>query len=287
MIIGAHLSIANGLPTAFKRSNEIGGSTFQFFTRNPRGGKQRAMPDSEIAEAEQIKDELGIKALVGHFPYTVNLASPKPQAYAFAKETLRADLRWGQRMGADVLVVHPGSHVREGEEAGIGRIIEAIAYALEGYTGKTKLLLETMSGQGTEIGWRPEHHRAIMEGLGWPEAVGVCMDTCHLFAAGFDLRTPDGVKAMLEEFDQAVGLERIGALHLNDSKTPLGSRKDRHELLTLGHLGAEGIGSVLQNSFFHNIPICIETPVQEYQDYAGEIAIARELAAGAERSRDE
>lgn len=278
MIIGAHLTIADGLVNAFELANAIGGSTFQFFTRNPRGGKQREMPESEIAAAAAAKDGLGIKALVGHFPYTVNLASPKPGAYEFAVQTLHADLRWGDRMGADVLVVHPGSHVGEGEEAGIARIIAAVAHALDGYTGRTRLLLETMTGQGTEIGWRPEHHRAILEGLGWPPALGLCMDSCHLFAAGFDLRTSDGVEEALEIWDRAVGLDRVGCLHLNDSKVGLGARKDRHELLTRGHLGLDGIANVIRHPFFQKLPICIETPVEAYGGFAGEIALARELA---------
>lgn len=279
MIIGAHLTISDGLVSAFELAQSIGAGTFQFFTRNPRGGKQRAMPESEIEEAHAAKERLGIKALVGHFPYTVNLASPKASAYEFAVQTLRSDLRWGDRMGADVLVVHPGSHVGDGEEAGIERIIRAIAHALEGYGGRTRLLLETMTGQGTEVGWRPEHHRAIFEGLGWPRALGICMDACHLFAAGWDLRTPDGVERMLAEWDEAVGLDRVGCLHLNDSKVELGARKDRHELLTRGHLGVDGIRNMIRHPFFQRLPICIETPVGDYREFAGEIALARQLAA--------
>ncbi len=280
MMIGAHLTIAGGLTAAFELAHSIGGDTFQFFTRNPRGGRQREMPDSEIAEAAAARERLGIRALVGHFPYTVNLASPKPHAYEFAVQILKADLRWGDRMGADVLVVHPGSHVGEGDEAGIARIVAAIAQALDGYTGRTRLLLETMTGQGTEIGWRPEHHRAIFNGLGWPKALGICMDSCHLFAAGFDLRTSDGVEQMLAQWDAAVGLERVGCLHLNDSKVGLGAHKDRHELLTRGHLGLDGIRNVIRHPFFQGLPVCIETPVGEHAAFAGEIALARELAAG-------
>jgi len=277
LIIGAHLTIAGGLLSAFELANSIGGSAFQFFTRNPRGGKQRVMPDSEISEANAAKKRLGIKALVGHFPYTVNLASPKENAYQFAVQTLYSDLRWGDRMGADVLVVHPGSHVGEGEQAGTARIVAAIEHALEGYTGQTRLLLETMTGQGTEIGWKPDHHREIFERLGWPKSLGICMDSCHLYAAGFDLRTPDGVERMLDEFDRAVGLDRVGCLHLNDSKVELGGRKDRHELLTKGHLGLNGIQSILRNSFLQALPICIETPVGDHVGFASEIALALEL----------
>lgn len=278
MIIGAHLTIAGGLPEAFRLAQSVGGSTFQFFTRNPRGGKQREMPQAEIDEANRIKEALGIRALVGHFPYTVNLASPKENAYEFARETLRADLRWGARMGADVLVVHPGSHVGEGVEAGIARIVDAIAFALDGYEGHTKLLLETMTGQGTEVGADPAHHRAVFEGLGWPEQLGVCMDSCHLFAAGFDIRTPEGVAETLRIWDEAVGLERIRCLHLNDSKVDLGARKDRHELLTKGYLGEGGIASMIRHPFLRTLPIVLETPVGDYPNYTEEIQLALRLA---------
>jgi deoxyribonuclease IV len=280
MIIGAHLTIAGGLSDAFRLAHSVGGSTFQFFTRNPRGGRQREMSQQEIDEARQVKEQFGIRALVGHFPYTVNLASPMENAYAFARETLRSDLRWGARMGADVLVVHPGSHVGEGVEAGLKRIVDAVAYALDGYDGETMLLLETMTGQGSEIGSEPAHHRAVFEALGWPERLGICMDSCHLFAAGFDIRSPQGVEEMLRVWDEAVGLEQVRCLHLNDSKVGLGARKDRHELLTRGHLGEAGIASVIRHPFFRALPIVIETPVEDYPDYAGEIALALRLAAG-------
>lgn len=278
MIIGAHLSIAGGLVAACELAHSIGGTAFQFFTRNPRGGRQREMPESEIAAGRDARERLGIRALVGHFPYTVNLASPREGPYEFARQTLRDDLRWGERIGSDVLVVHPGSHVGEGVDAGIGRIIRAVEYALDGYTGTTRLLLETMSGQGTEVGWLPEHHRAIFAGLGWPDRLGICMDACHMFAAGFDLRTAEGVAMMLEAWDEAVGLDRIGCLHLNDSKVGLGTHRDRHELLGRGYIGEEGIRSILRHPFFGTVPICIETPVGDLPKYAGEIALARALA---------
>ncbi|HEY3366142.1 MAG TPA: deoxyribonuclease IV [Symbiobacteriaceae bacterium] len=154
----------------------------------------------------------------------------------------------------------------------------AVAHALDGYTGRTKLLLETMSGKGTEVGWLPEYHHAIFDGLGWPDHLGICMDSCHLFAAGFDPRTAEGVDMMLQAWDEAVGLKRVGCLHLNDSKTDLGARKDRHELLTQGYLGADGIRNIVCHPFFRDLPICIETPVGELPKFAGEIALARHLA---------
>lgn len=280
MILGAHLSIAGGLPAAMELCHGLGGNAFQFFTRNPRGGRQRQMPDAEIQSGNARRAELDVRSLVGHFPYTVNLASPKPEAYAFARQTLHEDLRWGDRMGASVLVVHPGSHVGEGVEAGIERIVAALRHALDGYDGNTKLLLETMSGQGSEVGYDPEHLRTILAELDWHPALGVCLDSCHLFAAGYDLRTPDGVDAMVGAFERLVGLERIHCLHLNDSKTPLGSHRDRHEKIGRGELGPGGIRSVVTHPFLVTLPIVLETPIEAVEEYADEIKAVRALIAG-------
>lgn len=279
MILGAHLTITAGLAAAMDLCVELGGNTFQFFTRNPRGGKQRDMTDAEIDEGNERRAALEVRALVGHFPYTVNLASPKPDAYRFARDVLYQDLRWGDRIGADVLVVHPGSHVGEGVDAGIERIAGAVRHALDGYTGRTRLLLETMSGQGSEVGYDPGHLRRIFEAVDWHPALGVCLDSCHLFAAGFDLRTPDGVAGMVETFDRVIGLDRIGCLHLNDSKTPLGSHRDRHELIGKGHLGRAGIRAVLEDPFLQTLPVVLETPVNDIREYGDEIRAVREILA--------
>ncbi len=280
--LGAHLTISTGLPQAMAACREIGADNFQFFTRNPRGGKQRAMPDAEITAGREQRATLGVRTLIGHFPYTVNLASPRPEAYEFARDTLRADLRWGDRMGADVLVVHPGSHVGDGVDAGTERITAAVNNALEGYDGQTYLLLETMAGQGSEIGQSPAELRAIMVGCGWHPALGVCLDSCHLFAAGFDLRTPAGVDAMVQAFAETVGLERLRCLHLNDSKAPVGSHKDRHELIGRGELGPAGIRAVVTHPFLRTLPICLETPVGDYREYSAEIQAVQALLQGAD-----
>jgi deoxyribonuclease-4 len=212
-------------------------------------------------------------------PYTVNLASPKPSAWEFAKMCLFEDLRWADRAGVDVVVLHPGSHVGEGVAAGIERIVEAARPALEGYTGRTRLLFESMSGMGSEVGGRPEEIGTIIARLDRHPALGVCLDSCHQFASGFDLRTPAGVDALVAAWGDAVGLDRIGAMHLNDSKTGLESHKDRHELIGKGLLGEAGIRAVVTHPFLSTLPLCIETPVDDYADYAGEIARVREIAA--------
>lgn len=289
MRIGAHLTIARGLPAAAELARAVGANTFQYFTRNPRGGAVRAMGDEEIEAWLRLREELDLRPMVGHLPYTVNLAANKQETWDFARRVLREDLDRAARYGAELFVVHPGSHLGDGVEAGIERIARALADVLAAAEGETLLLLETMAGQGSEVGFRLEQHRRIMELLGWPERLGVCLDSCHLFAAGYDLRTREGIDALLAEMDAAVGLERVRAMHLNDSKVPLGARKDRHELLGRGHLGEAGMRALLTHPFIRGLPLLIETPVEDYPEYAGEIRLARayagEAAATAGRGR--
>lgn len=288
MRVGAHLTIARGLPAAAHLARSVGANTFQYFTRNPRGGAVRAMGDEEIGEWLRLREELDLRPVVGHLPYTVNLAANKPEIWDFARRVVREDMARAARYGAEFFVVHPGSHLGDGVEAGSERIARALADVLESAGdgagggrdggGGTVILLETMAGQGSEVGFRPHQLRHIMELLGWPGRLGVCLDSCHLFAAGYDLRTHEGIDDLLAELDAAVGLERVRAMHLNDSKVPLGARRDRHELLGRGHLGEEGMRALLTHPFIRGLPLLIETPVADYPDYADEIRRAREYA---------
>ncbi|MBX5476292.1 MAG: deoxyribonuclease IV [Clostridia bacterium] len=278
MRLGAHLSIAKGLPQAVKDAIEVGANTFAFFTRNPRGGAVRAMSDDEIRQWTVAREEADIFPIVGHLPYTINLASPKEEAREFGRQTLRDDLERAHRYGCEYLVMHPGSHGGDGVETGIERIVEGIAYALEAQ-GDTMLLLEGMSGQGTEIGGTFEELAEIMKRLGWPERVGVCLDTCHLYAAGYDIATEAGLADVLDRLERTVGLRRVRALHLNDSKFGLGSRKDRHAKLGEGEIGRAGLHTVLSHPFFRALPWELETPVDDWREYADHIRTAREIAA--------
>lgn len=283
LVLGAHLSIAKGLPAALQRCHAVGANALQVFTRNPRGGRQRIAPDEELAQAAERRAALGVRALVAHLPYTVNLASPRPQAYEFACQVLRDDLRYADRMGAELLVVHPGSHAGAGLDAGTERIVRGVRQALAGYQGRTALLLEAMSGQGSEIGAEPEHHAAVFEGCDWHPALGICLDSAHQFAAGYDLRSAAGVRAMVRSFADAVGAERLRCLHLNDSRAPLGSHRDRHERIGLGHLGPAGIRALVRNRLLSKLPMCLETPVDEPMEYADEIQAVFALRASRAR----
>lgn len=273
MRIGAHLTITKGLPQAAVYAHALGANTLAFFPRNPRGGRARHISPAEIAAWEEKRAELDIWQLVAHLPYTVNCASHDEKVRDFAVMVLTDDLARADRAGWEYLNVHPGNDGGAGRDGGVRRIVATLAEAARRYEPqRAMLLLETMAGQSKEVGGHPEELKAILDGLGRPPWLGICLDSCHLFAAGYDLRTPDGVAAMLDEFDRFVGLERVKALHLNDSKMELGSRRDRHALLGDGHLGEAGIRAIVNNEFLRTLPIIIETPVKEYDDYAGEIA---------------
>lgn len=278
MIIGAHLSIAKGMPAAVEQLKAIAGNAFQFFTRNPRGGRARDILAREVQEFKQLREAAGVKCVVGHMPYTINLATNRPDIYTFGKTTLLADLQRFDQTGVDYLVLHPGSHLGDGSEMGIRRIVEALTYVLEGYQGgNIALLLETMSGQGTEIGGDLAELEEVFARLGWPEQIGVCLDTCHLLAAGHDLTSIEGLDQLVERLDDGLGLERVKLVHLNDSKKERGSHADRHANIGQGTLGIEGIVKIINHPALRNLPFVLETPVNNYLEYGTEIELVRQL----------
>ena len=291
LVVGCHLSVSKGFPAAAEMAARVGANALQFFPRNPRGGAQRAVDETERAEWERKRAEAGLRFVIAHIPYTVNLASPKTSAYEFARRVLREDLERCRWVGADAAVTHPGSFVEGGVEAGIERIVRAIEPSLPllEEPGAPWLLLETMSGQGSEVGGELEQLRAILDALGWPGRVGVCLDTCHLFAAGYDWRDPAQVERLVADLDRLIGWERVRALHVNDSKFPCGARRDRHEKMGRGEIGREGFANLLRHPRLRRLPMLLETPIDSELDYAGEIRWLRELdaelGAGAEAAR--
>jgi len=268
--LGCHLSIAKGLDKTAKMAGEVRANTFQYFTRNPRGGAARKISEKETKLWSQVRAEENLYPIVGHLPYVVNLATPKEGIHQFASRVLLEDLERMDAIGAEYLVVHPGSHLGEGREKGIYRIIKALDESLLKFTGKTSLLLETMAGQGSEVGSLKDI-RDIMQGLGNPEGMGVCLDSCHLFAAGYDFTENQGLEALIEEIEEMFGLDKVKVFHLNDCKFPLGSKKDRHERLGKGYIKKEGFLNIFRNPVFQGIPYIIETPVKNYKEYGEEI----------------
>ncbi len=271
--IGCHLSIAGGFLGMGRDALAIGANTFQFFTRNPRGGKARDLDPADLDAFLALAGENGLGPLLAHAPYTLNPCSADAQTRSFALETMRDDLRRMERLPGNLYNFHPGSHVGQGVDAGIALIVEQLNAVLTPDL-RTTVLLETMAGKGSEVGREFGEIRRILDGVVLQEKMGVCLDTCHLHDAGYDVAGDlDGV---LEEFDRTIGLDRLRAVHLNDSMNPRGSRKDRHARIGHGQLGVEAIARVINHPALRRLPFVLETP-NELPGYAGEIALLRGL----------
>jgi len=270
--LGCHLSASAGNLAMVKTAEKIGANTFAFFTRNPRGSRAKKEDPADCAAAMQALEELGFGKLVAHGSYTMNLCTGDPEARAFAREVLCDDLRRMAALPGQYYNFHPGSHVGQGTEAGIGQIAAALKQALKPDYPVT-VLLETMAGKGSEIGGKFEELKAIIDAVG-STRVGVCLDTCHVYDGGYDLVGDlDGV---LAEFDRVVGLDRLCALHLNDSQNPKGSHKDRHECIGAGSLGLETFRAIVNHPKLAGKPMILETP-NELTGYQKEIALLRTL----------
>ena len=278
-IIGSHLSTAGGFEAMGKTALEIGANTFQFFTRNPRGSKAKEIDPEDAQKLNELLKDNNFGKLVAHAPYTLNPASAKPEVREFAKITMADDLYRMEYTPGNYYNFHPGSHTGLGTEKGIDLIIELLNHIMD-ENQTTIVLLEGMSGKGTEIGSKFEELAAIIEGVKLKNKIGVCLDTCHLHEAGYDIvNNLDGV---LQEFDDIVGLERLHAIHLNDSKNELGAKKDRHEKIGEGSLGIETIKNVINHPRLRDLPFNLETP-NEIDGYKKEIEILKTLREDKDR----
>ena len=272
--IGCHLSSAKGYLKMAQDAASIDGNTFQFFTRNPRGGKAKAIDPADVAAFHEFAAAHGITTFLAHAPYTMNPAAAKPETRQFAIELLTDDLMRMENTPGQLYNMHPGCHVGQGAETGIALIADALNQVLAPEQSTT-LLLETMAGKGTDVGGRFEELAAIIDAVELDEKVGVCLDTCHVSDGGYDIvHDLDGV---LTEFDSIIGLRRLKAIHLNDSKNPPGSRKDRHACLGEGTIGLEALGRIVRHPALKDLPFCLETP-NDLPGYAREIALMREMA---------
>jgi deoxyribonuclease-4 len=272
LTIGPHTSIAGGFAKAGRAAAEIGANTFQFFTRNPRGGNAKALDPKDIAALEALMAEKHFGPLLAHAPYTLNMASKNPETRDFARRAFGEDLERLAQLPCTLYNFHPGSHVGQGSAVGIDEILE-ILNAIMKPEQQVTVLLEAMSGKGSEIGSTFEELKAIFDGVALPQKLGICVDTCHIFAAGYDIVGDlDGV---LEHIDAVVGLERIKAIHLNDSMMPLGSHKDRHARLGEGCIGFDALAAVAGHPALTGLPFFLETPQADYAGYGAEIARVR------------
>ena len=272
MFFGCHLSASGGNAAMVKTALSIGADTFAFFTRNSRGSKAKKEDPADAAKAVKMLEENGFGPLVAHGAYTMNLCTADPDARAFAKDVLCDDLRRMAALPGNFYNFHPGSHVGQGTEAGIGYICDALKEAMAPDYPVT-VLLEGMAGKGSEIGGKFEELKAIIDAVGSSE-LGVCLDTCHVYDGGYDIvHNLDGV---LAEFDRVVGLNRLKALHLNDSRNPFASHKDRHACLGEGSLGLETFRKIVNHPLLKDKPMILETP-NELPGYAKEIEILRKM----------
>lgn len=276
LTIGCHLSSSKGFLAMGKTAQSIGATTFAFFTRNPRGGSAKAIDPEDAAELRSLLQVEGFGKLVAHAPYTLNPCSDKPHAREFARQAMADDLLRMEHLPGNYYNFHPGSHVRQGVDAGIEMIAGLLNEVLDPGQSTT-VLLETMAGKGTEVGGCFEELAAIIARVDLGDHVGVCLDTCHVHDAGYDIvNNLDGV---LEEFDRVIGIERLRAIHINDSKNPCGARKDRHETIGNGHIGLEAFARIVRHPALRDLPFILETP-NELPGYAAEIKLLRELAEG-------
>ena len=260
LTIGTHMSIAKGWAVAAQNVVNMNANTMQIFSRNPRGSNFRTPSVEEAKTFQRLRREHHFGPLLAHAPYTLNLASSQAHAYDFACIAMREDIKRMDDLGIEYLVFHPGSHTGLGSEAGIQKIIDGLNQAITA-DQSIMVLLETMSGKGTEIGWRFEELKAIRDGLKHPEHIGICLDTCHVFSAGYDIVTDlDGV---LNQFDHILGLPLLKCIHLNDSMMPFGSHKDRHATIGNGEIGLPALLNVLRHPQLHSLPFYLETPLDD------------------------
>lgn len=273
MVIGAHLSASKGYTHMLKEAMSIGANTFQFFTRNPRGGKAKDIDEKDIETFLQLSRENNFGTILAHAPYTLNCCSAKPETIRFAVDTFADDLKRMEYTPGMLYNFHPGSHVGQGEEKGIELICKALNTVLFPEM-TTTVLLETMAGKGSEMGKTFEELKAIINGTELSDKLGVCLDTCHVSDGGYDIVNDlDGV---LEQFDKIIGIDRLKALHLNDSKNPLGAHKDRHEKIGEGFIGVDTFERIVNNKYLKDLPMFLETP-NELDGYAKEIALLKSL----------
>lgn len=270
--IGCHLSSSKGFEHMAKEILSLGGNTFQFFTRNPRGSKAKEIDLEDVKRFNDIFKNEGLHTLLAHAPYTLNPCSDKPETREFARETMTDDLKRMEYIPHSMYNFHPGSHVGQGVEIGTQYIIELLNEVLTAEQ-TTTVLLETMAGKGTEIGRNFEELHNILDGVALKQKMGVCLDTCHVFDGGYDI--VNDLDSVLEDFDRIIGLDKLKAIHLNDSMNTLGSHKDRHQKIGEGNIGIDAFDRIINHPKLRELPFYLETP-NELDGYKKEISMLKE-----------
>jgi deoxyribonuclease-4 len=277
MLLGAHVSISGSIDKAVDRAVELGCTTFQIFTRNPRGWEAKPLTKKEVEEFRRKFEERGFKVAVAHMPYLPNISSPDKTAHKRSTKSLIQELRRSGELGLQYLVVHVGSHMGKGVEVGIRQAAEAVNMALSQVENDVMILLENMAGQRNSVGSTFENIRSILDLVKDGDRVGVCLDTCHAFAAGYDLRAREAIDETLKRFDEIIGLDKLKVIHVNDSKGDLGSGIDRHEHIGMGKIGERGFFELFHHPVIRPLPLILETPVDSRGNFATNMAKLKEL----------
>lgn len=277
MRLGIHTSISGGFDKAVARLAELGCNACQMFSRSPRGGKARALTEDEVKVFKDLCNHHDINPVAIHIPYVLNLATSVPEMHDYAVSMVKEDMARANILGASYLVLHMGSHRGEGTETGLSQVAEVLNRALEGYDKQTMLLLENTSGAGSEVGSTFEQLRQVLDQVQTHRA-GICFDTCHGFAAGYDLFGQEQVELTLDRMDQIIGIDNLKLIHINDSKFPMGSTKDRHADIGAGYIGEKGFAALFKHEKLKGIPLILETPADKDEDWARNLSIVRRLA---------
>lgn len=278
LLIGAHVSIASGLHNAFDRAVSIGASTFQIFTSSSRSWHEKPLTDDDCSLFDQARQNTGIDVIIAHASYLINVASSTPKIFHPSQKALKDELVRCQQLGIPYLVMHPGAHTGSGVEQGIENIVRALDTVLEAIPGKTIIVLESMAGQGTTLGSTFEELEAIRSACVHKKRIGFCLDTCHMYSAGYDIATEEGYAKVLKKCDALIGLENVKVIHINDSKTPLSSHVDRHEALGNGTIPLTTFELLVNDRRFKDVPKILETPTDAAMKlYAHEIALLKKM----------
>jgi len=277
MRIGVHVSIAGRIDEAIDRAEELGCETIQIFSRNPRGWRSKPFIDEEVEAFKHKRKAKDIWPILVHIPYLINLATPKAGLWNISIDSYIDDIIRTDRLGAEYFVTHLGAHTGSGEEAGLKRFCKGLNRVIKEVTPATMILLETCAGQGTSLGHKFEHIRYILDNTR-SENIGICIDTCHVYAAGYDIASAKGLEDTIKKFSRIIGIKRLKAIHLNDAKQGLGSHLDRHEHIGKGKIGKAGMKRILRHPRFKDLPFIMETPKKGPMDDPVNIKTTKTLA---------
>ncbi len=279
MIIGGHMSISGGFREAPERANKIGLNSMQVFTKNQRQWIAKPLDMDDVQEYKENMKRFGIKITVAHASYLVNLAAPADENFKKSIDSMVHELERCDVLDIPYLIFHPGAHMGKGEGYGLKRIVQGLDEILSRFNGKAKITIETTAGQGSNLGYKFEQIQYMIENVSDKDKVRVCIDTCHIFAAGYELRSKNGYEKTMEEFGNAIGFKNLVVVHLNDSEKALGSRVDRHAQIGYGYIGKQGMKNILFDKRFQEIPLILETPGGE-ELYPQDLKIINEILSG-------